>query len=108
MAGSKPTTSLLALALAAVLAPGTDVSAQNFALTIDRAIVYTPFQPNGFADIQQPYTMCRNYPITLRLKYVWRNSFVEQIYTADGSLSAHVEHTIAVTDDGPLVLTRSA
>lgn len=30
------------------------------------------------------------------------------IYTADGSLSAHVEHTIAVTDDGPLVLTRSA
>ena len=30
------------------------------------------------------------------------------IYTADGSLSAHVEHTIAVTEDGPLVLTRSA
>ena len=28
------------------------------------------------------------------------------IYTADGSLSAHVEHTIAVTEDGPLVLTR--
>lgn len=30
------------------------------------------------------------------------------IYTADGSLSAHVEHTIAVTEDGPLVLTRLA
>ena len=29
------------------------------------------------------------------------------IYTKDGSLSAHVEHTIAVTEDGPLVLTRS-
>lgn len=29
------------------------------------------------------------------------------IYTADGSLAAHVEHTIAVTEDGPLVLTRS-
>ncbi|MCW2928060.1 MAG: map [Thermoleophilia bacterium] len=29
------------------------------------------------------------------------------IYTADGSLSAHVEHTIAVTEDGPFVLTRS-
>ena len=28
------------------------------------------------------------------------------IYTADGSLAAHVEHTIAVTEDGPLVLTR--
>ena len=30
------------------------------------------------------------------------------IYTADGSLAAHVEHTVAVTEDGPLVLTRSA
>lgn len=30
------------------------------------------------------------------------------IYTADGSLAAHVEHTIAITDDGPLVLTRPA
>lgn len=27
------------------------------------------------------------------------------IYTADGSLAAHFEHTIAVTDDGPWVLT---
>jgi methionyl aminopeptidase len=25
--------------------------------------------------------------------------------TADGSLSAHFEHTIVVTDDGPEVLT---
>jgi methionyl aminopeptidase len=29
------------------------------------------------------------------------------IYTADGSLAAHFEHTIAVTDDGPWVLTRN-
>lgn len=29
------------------------------------------------------------------------------IYTADGSLSAHVEHTVAITADGPRVLTRS-
>ena len=28
------------------------------------------------------------------------------IYTADGSLSAHFEHTIAVTENGPWVLTR--
>jgi methionyl aminopeptidase len=28
------------------------------------------------------------------------------IYTADGSLSAHFEHTVAVTGDGPKVLTR--
>jgi methionyl aminopeptidase len=27
------------------------------------------------------------------------------VITADGSLSAHFEHTIAVTDDGPEVLT---
>jgi methionyl aminopeptidase len=27
------------------------------------------------------------------------------VKTADGSLSAHFEHTIAVTDDGPEVLT---
>jgi methionyl aminopeptidase len=25
--------------------------------------------------------------------------------TADGSLAAHVEHTVAVTEDGPWVLT---
>jgi methionyl aminopeptidase len=29
------------------------------------------------------------------------------IFTDDGSLSAHFEHTVAVTDDGPLVLTAS-
>ena len=28
--------------------------------------------------------------------------------TRDGSLSAHFEHTVAVTKDGPLVLTRAA
>ena len=27
------------------------------------------------------------------------------VVTADGSLAAHAEHTIAVTDDGPEVLT---
>jgi methionyl aminopeptidase len=29
------------------------------------------------------------------------------VVTADGSLSAHFEHTIAVTEDGPEVLTRT-
>lgn len=29
------------------------------------------------------------------------------VVTADGSLAAHAEHTIAITDDGPEVLTRS-
>ena len=30
------------------------------------------------------------------------------IYTADGSLSAHYEHTIAVTENGPKILTNGA
>jgi methionyl aminopeptidase len=29
------------------------------------------------------------------------------VMTADGSLSAHFEHTIAITDDGPQVFTRA-
>jgi methionyl aminopeptidase len=29
------------------------------------------------------------------------------VVTLDGSLSAHFEHTIAITDDGPEVLTRA-
>jgi methionyl aminopeptidase len=28
------------------------------------------------------------------------------IVTLDGSLSAHFEHTVAITEDGPRVLTR--
>ena len=28
------------------------------------------------------------------------------VVTADGALSAHFEHTIAVTDDGPEIFTR--
>jgi methionyl aminopeptidase len=27
------------------------------------------------------------------------------VVTRDGSLSAHFEHTVAITDDGPLILT---
>jgi methionyl aminopeptidase len=30
------------------------------------------------------------------------------VATRDGSLAAHFEHTIAVTDDGPEILTRVA
>ena len=30
------------------------------------------------------------------------------IFTVDSSLAAHFEHTVAITDDGPRVLTRSA
>ena len=30
------------------------------------------------------------------------------IVTLDGSLSAHFEHTVAITESGPMVLTRAA
>jgi methionyl aminopeptidase len=30
------------------------------------------------------------------------------IYTRDGSLSAHFEHTVAITNSGPRILTKSA
>ncbi len=39
----------------------------------------------------------------------WRTSVLDDnwtVVTADGSLSAHFEHTIAITDRGPEVLTR--
>jgi methionyl aminopeptidase len=41
----------------------------------------------------------------------WRTKVLRDrwtVVTADGSLSAHFEHTIAVTDDGPEVLTARA
>ena len=28
------------------------------------------------------------------------------VVTADGKLSAHYEHTVAITEDGPLLLTK--
>jgi methionyl aminopeptidase len=36
---------------------------------------------------------------------VWMAEDRWSISTNDGSLSAHFEHTVAVTDNGPLVLT---
>jgi methionyl aminopeptidase len=39
-------------------------------------------------------------PATKQLSDRWT------IVTVDGSLSAHFEHTVAITDDGPRVLTR--
>ena len=38
----------------------------------------------------------------------WRTRISDNhwtVFTSDGSLSAHFEHTIAITDDGPEVLT---
>ena len=39
---------------------------------------------------------------------VWMADDRWSISTSDGSLSAHFEHTVAVTADGPRVLTTAA
>jgi methionyl aminopeptidase len=28
------------------------------------------------------------------------------VYTTDGSISAHFEHTVAITESGPIILTK--
>lgn len=48
----------------------------------------------------EPMITLGTYEIRLDKRDGW------SIYTADGSLAAHFEHTIAVTEDGPWVLTR--
>jgi methionyl aminopeptidase len=47
----------------------------------------------------EPMITLGSYDISIDERDGW------SIYTADGSLAAHYEHTIAVTEDGPLVLT---
>jgi len=76
--------------LAASLALGlgicmTPAQAQDFQLRVEYAIVYTPADPFGAVDSQPPYTMCRNYPMTLVMLYTWRNPFQEYVYTEPGS-----------------------
>jgi methionyl aminopeptidase len=47
----------------------------------------------------EPMITLGDYGIVLDEEDQW------SIYTSDGSLSAHFEHTIAVTENGPWVLT---
>ncbi|MEW6638354.1 MAG: M24 family metallopeptidase, partial [Actinomycetota bacterium] len=47
----------------------------------------------------EPMITLGSYEIRLDERDGW------SIYTADGSLSAHFEHTVAVTENGPWVLT---
>jgi len=47
----------------------------------------------------EPMVSLGSYDIVLDEEDGW------SIYTADGSMAAHYEHTVAVTDDGPWVLT---
>ncbi len=50
----------------------------------------------------EPMVSLGSYEIVLDEEDGW------SIYTADGSMAAHYEHTIAVTEDGPVVLTAPA
>jgi methionyl aminopeptidase len=58
----------------------------------------TRLQP-GMTFAIEPMITLGSYEILLDERDGW------SIYTADGSLSAHYEHTIAVTENGPWVLT---
>lgn len=88
---------------------------QNFQLRVERAIVYTPFNPSGIVDPQPPYTMCRNNGMTLRLRYTWNNPFQEYVYTEPAStffpnyymqgVSPNPLLVPAVTGGGPVVKT---
>ena len=53
----------------------------------------------GMVFAVEPMITLGSYDIQLDERDGW------SIYTADGSLSAHYEHTIAVTENGPWVLT---
>jgi methionyl aminopeptidase len=55
----------------------------------------------GMTFAVEPMITAGSYDIRLSEWDSW------SIYTADGSLAAHFEHTIAVTDNGPWVLTRN-
>ena len=55
-------------------------------------------QGRAWCSRSSPWSTCGG-PETVQLDDGW------SVVTADGSLSAHFEHTIAVTDDGPEVLT---
>jgi methionyl aminopeptidase len=54
---------------------------------------------SGMTFAIEPMISLGTYEIVLDEEDGW------SIYTADGSIAAHYEHTIAVTDDGPWVLT---
>jgi methionyl aminopeptidase len=55
----------------------------------------------GMVFAVEPMITAGSYEITLDEQDGW------SIFTSDGSLASHFEHTVAVTEDGPRILTRS-
>jgi methionyl aminopeptidase len=80
---------------------------------IGRTMHEEPQVPNfgepGRGPLLQPgMTLAIEPMITAGSPEVWVADDQWSISTDDGSLSAHFEHTVAITDNGPLVLTRPA
>jgi methionyl aminopeptidase len=79
---------------------------------IGRAMHEDPQVPNvgepGRGPLLQPgMTLAIEPMITAGGPEVWEGEDQWSISTDDGSLSAHFEHTVAVTENGPLVLTKA-
>ena len=83
-----------------------DFTGHGIGTTFHNGLVVLHYdQPSVTTEIQQGMTFTIEPMINLGgLDYeIWDDGWT--VKTADGSLSAHFEHTIAVTDDGPEVLT---
>jgi methionyl aminopeptidase len=61
-----------------------------------------PFLLAGMVFAIEPMITLGGYEIEMSSWDGW------SIFTADGSLSAHYEHTVAVTENGPRILTNGA
>ena len=66
---------------------------------IGRQMHMDPFLPNEGSPGTGPYLLTLGTTKTVVLEDEWT------VVTADGSRAAHWEHTVAVTDDGPRILT---
>ncbi len=66
---------------ALMLVMTSSVSAQDFSLRPQYALIRTADNPNGVIDNSQPYTMCRNDQMQLRLLYTWRYDYTDYAYT---------------------------
>lgn len=93
---------------------GFPVLAQHGGHGIGRAMHEPPFVPNdgraGRGLVLRPGLVIALEPMLLRSRhgrYV-HDSDGWTVRTADGSRAAHAEHTVAVTDDGPRVLTAAS
>jgi methionyl aminopeptidase len=65
-------------------------------------------QPYRGAELVEGMTIAIEPMITAGGPDVYSHDDEWSISTVDGSLAAHFEHTVAITPDGPLVLTRPA